>query len=68
MNNTQRIFINTLNANDRFYFPGSDTLMVCEGRISEGGYTTVTYRAEGDSHSFGYTRPGLTTVDLVIED
>lgn len=68
MNNTQRIFINTLNANDRFMFPGSDTMMVCERRFSEGGYTTVTYRAEGDVHSFAYTRPGLSTVDLVIED
>lgn len=68
MNNTQRIFINTLNANDVFMFPGTDTRMVCERRFSEGGMTSVTYRPIGGTNTYIYARPGLSTVDLVIED
>lgn len=63
---TQRIFINTLNNNDVFMFPGERTRMVCEGRTSEPGRTSVTYRIEGTRETFTYVRPGLSTVDLVL--
>lgn len=66
MNKTQRIFINTLNANDRFTLPGTQTVYVCESRRSEGGLTTVNYRIEGTDERVTYTRPGLSTVDLFV--
>lgn len=64
MMNTQRIYINSLNANDVFTFPGSSTLMVCESRKSEGGKTMVTYRESGTNVRSTFVRAGLTVVDL----
>ena len=67
MLNTTRVFINTLNANEVFMFPGENTRMVCESRRSEGGYTTVEYRVAGTNERFTYTRPGLSTVDIALD-
>lgn len=64
--NTKRIFINTLNANDEFTLPGESTIYVCESRRTEKPYTTVTYRVKGTDIRYAYTRPGLSTVDLVL--
>ena len=64
MMNTTRTYINALNANDVFTFPGSSTLMVVESRRSEGGKTTVTYRESGTNFRSTFTRAGLTVVDL----
>lgn len=65
--NTERIYINTLNANDEFFFPGERTRMVCESRRSEAGRTSVAYRIAGTNERFTYVRPGLSTVDLMVD-
>lgn len=63
--NTQRVFINTLNTNDEFYVPGINTPYVCESRISREGWTTVNYRVKGENTVYTYSRPNLSTADLV---
>lgn len=64
--NTERIFIRDLNANDEFTLPGESTVYVCEARRSEKPYTTVTYRVKGTDIRYAYTRPSLSTVDLLV--
>ena len=66
MQTTTRTFVNTLNANDVFSFPGCDTPMVCESRFSEEGATSLTYRIAGTREVFSVVRPGLSTVDLYL--
>lgn len=65
--NTEMVFLNTLNANERFVLAGSDTIYVCDSRRNGGGLTTIIYRVEGDTVRWEFTKPGMTTVYLVTE-
>lgn len=62
---TEMIFVNTLNANERFILAGSDTIYVCDSRRNGGGMTTVIYRVEGTSVRWEFTKPGMSTVYMI---
>ena len=65
---TDMVFLNTLNAGERFVLRGESTVYVCESRRNGGGMTTIVYRVEGaDFGPWTFTKPGMTTIYLVSE-
>jgi hypothetical protein len=66
MNKTETTYIKNLNANDRFTFPGIDTILVCERRFHEKPSTLVDYRVAGTDIRATVIKPGLSTVHRLV--
>lgn len=65
--NSNRVYINTINAKDEFTLPGEHTHYICERRHTEGNMTSVVARIKGEGHlpHFEFIRWSLSTVDLI---
>lgn len=66
--NSNRVYIETLNANDTFTLPGGHTRYVVERRHTTDNMTSVVARVEGESHlpRFEFVQYNRAVVDVVL--